>query len=322
MSKGSIQSRAHTIQVRQLASFVAVADSGSMRLAARQLGLTQPALTKSLKELEAVTGVVLLERTARGSVPTKAGTVFLARARSIVEELRRAHEEMRSLAGVQEGSVTVGLSAGAALLAGSAIEQFIRSQPHLRVRVVAGLFDQLVTGVRQGRLDFAVGGFMAGESDDRLKFSKLFDYRIVPAVRHRHPLANATSLEDLVDCEWALTTDDPAYIASFTKHFVRLGLKVPQVRLHSESLLAIVETVSCSDLVVAVPETFLLHPIPATYLTPVPVTDPCPKAQFALVRKREVQLTDHANRLARLIAKSATSRRSDPRSGSPGRRNG
>jgi LysR family transcriptional regulator of abg operon len=322
MSKGNVHPRTHTIQVRQLAAFVAVADSGSMRLAAQQLGLTQPALTKSLKELEVMTGVVLLERTARGSVPTKAGTVFLSRARSIVEEVRRAHEEMRYLAGVQEGSVTVGLSAGAALLAGEAIDHFIRSQPHLRVRVVAGLFDQLVTGVRQGRLDFAVGGFMAGDNDNRLKFDKLFDYRIVPAVRHQHPLANAKALRDLVDCEWALTTDDPAYIASFTKHFIRLGLKTPRVRLHSESLLAIIETVSCSNLVVAVPETFLLHPIPATYLTPVAVGDPCPKAQFALVRKREVQLTDHANKLARLIAKSATSRRNDVRSASHGRRNG
>lgn len=269
-----------------------------------------------------MTGVVLLERTARGSVPTRAGAVLLSRARSIVEEVKRAHEEMRYLAGVQEGSVTVGLSAGAALLAGQAIQQFLRTHGDLRVRVVAGLFEQLVTGVRQGRLDFAVGGFMAGNDDRRVRFDKLFDYRIVPAVRHRHPMARARALADLVDYEWALTTDDPAYLASFTKHFTGLGLKMPRVRLHSESLLAIIEAVSSSDMVVAVPETFLLHPIPATYLTRVAIDDPCPKAQFALVRKRDVPLTDHANKLARLIARSATSGRSDSRSASRGRRDG
>ena len=142
------------MQLRHIIAMVAVADSGSLRAAAKRLGVSQPALTKAIREIETLMGVSLLQKTVQGTIPTDAGRVFLVRARSIVEEMQRAKEEMSHLAGVQAGSVTVGLSVGAALLSGGAIQTFMRTHPNVQVRVIEGLFDQLVSGVRQGPARF------------------------------------------------------------------------------------------------------------------------------------------------------------------------
>jgi LysR family transcriptional regulator of abg operon len=300
-----VSQRSAGMQLRHVTAVVAVAETGSLRAAAKTLGLSQPALTKALREIETITGVALLQKTVRGSVPTDAGKVFLVRARSIVEEMRRTQEEMNHLAGVRAGSVTVGLSVGAALLSGDAIEAFMRSHPDVRVCVIEGLFDQLVSGVRQGRLDFSVGGLPSPESGDHIHVETLFENRIVPAVRHNHPLAGARSFAELVDCEWAVTNDDPSYIANFSNHFVKLGLPPPRIRLRSESFFTILEVVPRTDLVLAISHTLLRHPITAQYLQPVAVRDVCPTARFALVRKAEVPLTTHASALARHISKAA-----------------
>jgi LysR family transcriptional regulator, regulator of abg operon len=297
--------RSEAMQLRHVSAVVAVADTGSLRAAANRLGVSQPAVTKAIREIETIMGVELLQKTVRGSVPTDAGRIFLVRARSIVEEMRRAKEEMSHVAGVRDGSVTVGLSVGAALLSGGAIETFMRSHPQVRVCVIEGLFDQLVSGVRQGRLDFSVGGLPTTEIEDRLRVETLFQNRIVPAVRHNHPLAGARSFAELAGCDWAITNDDPAYVSNIVRHFATLGLPAPRIRLRCESYFTLLQLVPRTDLVVAISHTLLRHPITAEHLRAIDIKDPCPTTRFALVRKSDVPLTPHANALAHFIAKAA-----------------
>jgi LysR family transcriptional regulator of abg operon len=297
--------RSEAMQLRHVSAMVAVADTGSLRAAANRLGVSQPAVTKAIREIETIMGVALLQKTVRGSVPTDAGRIFLIRARSIVEEMRRAKEEMSHVAGVRDGSVTVGLSVGAALLSGGAIETFMRSYPQVRVCVIESLFDQLVSGVRQGRLDFSVGGLPSAEIEDRLRVETLFQNRIVPAVRHNHPLVGARSFAELTGCDWAITNDDPTYVSNMAKHFATLGLPPPRIRLRCESYFTLLQLVPRTDLVVAISHTLLRHPITAEHLRPIDVKDPCPTTRFALVRKADVPLTPHANALAHFIAAAA-----------------
>jgi LysR family transcriptional regulator of abg operon len=292
------------MQLRHVTAVVAVADTGSMRVGAARVGISQPALTKTIREIEAIAGVALFQKTVRGSILTDAGKVFLSRARSIVEEIRRTQEEMDHLAGVRQGSVTVGLSVGAALLSGAAIETFMRNHPDVQICIIEGLFDELVNGVRQGKLDFSVGGLSSIKSDDHIRVDTLFENRVVPAVRRGHPLARAKSFSELADCEWAVTNDDPSYIANFSNHFAKLGLPAPRIRLRSESFFALLELIPRTDLVLAISHTLLRHPVATRYLQPVAVKESCPTARFSLARKADVPLTPHAAALARLITKA------------------
>ena len=314
------------VQIRHLSALVAVADTGSLRTASKRLGISQPSLTKTIREIEAIMGVPLLQRTVRGSIPTDFGQLLLVRARSVGEEIRRAKEEMDQLKGSSDGSVTVGLSSGAALLlSADAIGRFMLDHPLARVRVIEGLFEQLVNGVRQNRFEFSVGGVPSTESGVNVVMETLFENRIVPAVRHGHPLANARSFAELMDANWAITNDEPAFINHLSEHLAKLGLGNPKVILRCESFFTILQLVPRTDLVVAMPHSLLQHPMVAERLVAIDIREPCPTTQFALVYKAGIALMPLAESLAGYIRKAALEiRRASPSGpkvavGKPGR---
>src|SRR6266853_2143696 len=104
------------MRLRQIQNFVAVVESSSIRGAARKLGVSQPAITKSVRSLEEELHSRLVQRTPHGIVPTPAGRAFFARARVAHSELRKAEEEMAQLAGNGTGSVAFGAGPTATLL--------------------------------------------------------------------------------------------------------------------------------------------------------------------------------------------------------------
>jgi LysR family transcriptional regulator of abg operon len=269
------------------------------------LGISQPSLTKTLRELETLLGVPLIQRTVKGSVPTNYGQIFLVRARSIVEEIRRAKEELNQVAGVGGGAVTIGTSVGASLLfAAEAISRFMRERPHARVRVIHGLFEQLVSGIRQGRFDLSVGGITSLETATQVKIEPLFKDTILPAVRRGHPLARAKTFAELSKGAWAITNDEPGYVTHLSDHFAKLGLGPPQVMLRCESFFTILHVIPQTDLIVAMPQSLLRHPLVAEKLVPLKMKDPCPTTLYAMIRKSGVPLTPLAEALARDMRQS------------------
>ena len=90
---------------------IAVAERGSLRSAARHLGIAQPAITRSIRELEHELGVTLFERHVTGAALTPIGKAFLCAAqRPSNLELQRTKDEIQQLKGLKTGSVAVGLS--------------------------------------------------------------------------------------------------------------------------------------------------------------------------------------------------------------------
>src|SRR6478736_5279873 len=94
----------------QMRDVVAIAERGSLRAASRHLSLAQPALTRSIHELERELGVPLFERRARGMVLTPMGEAFVRRASAVLSEVRRARDEVEQLRGGSAGSVIAALS--------------------------------------------------------------------------------------------------------------------------------------------------------------------------------------------------------------------
>src|SRR5918994_5878492 len=102
------------MRLNQIRDFVSIVEAGSIRAAARALGVTHPAMTKSVRQLEDDLHVQLIRRSTRGVVPTAPGRAFLARARAIQAEVRKAQEELSALAAEGSGTVNLSLSAAAA----------------------------------------------------------------------------------------------------------------------------------------------------------------------------------------------------------------
>src|SRR5258706_3948644 len=146
------------MKLHQIRDLLAVAEKGSLRGAARHLGLAQPSISRSIRELERELGVPLLERRPRGTVLTPAGQRFAARASAAASELRRAREEIAQLHGDAEGSVAAGLSSVPllALLPG-AIGPFKKRYPKVELRILEGAYPAIESRLKDGTIDFYAG---------------------------------------------------------------------------------------------------------------------------------------------------------------------
>ena len=138
------------MRLNQIRFFLAAIDTGSIRAAARMIGVSPPTITKSLRQLEEELQVKLVVRSPYGVVATPAGRSFVTRARVIQSELRKAEEEFAPLTGGPAGSVAFGAGPTTmALLVPAARTRFRRRYVDARVRIIEGPSPAVLPQVQQ-----------------------------------------------------------------------------------------------------------------------------------------------------------------------------
>ncbi|WP_189988215.1 pca operon transcription factor PcaQ [Thalassobaculum fulvum] len=177
------------VKFRHFRCFAEVARLGSVNRAAESLAITQPAASKTLRELEEILEVPLFERTRRGVKLTEQGMVFRRHADAVLNALRRGMESVDALRAAGGGFVTVGvLPTVAARLMPDSVRRFIEVQPAQTVRVISGTNPVLIERLRQGELDMVVGRLSNPELMAGLNFEYLYSERLSFVVRPGHPL--------------------------------------------------------------------------------------------------------------------------------------
>ncbi|EDP64631.1 putative transcriptional activator of the pca operon, LysR family protein [alpha proteobacterium BAL199] len=180
------------VKIRHLHCFVEVARLGSVNRAADSLSVTQPAVSKTIRELEEILDVPLFERTRRGVHLTEQGTVFRRHADAVLSALRRGLESVDAVRAAGGGYVTVGvLPTVAARLMPEAVRSFMTRQPEQTVRVISGTNPVLIDRLRQGELDMVVGRLSNPERMANLNFEYLYSERLSFVVRPGHPLLSS-----------------------------------------------------------------------------------------------------------------------------------
>ncbi|QKO15551.1 HTH-type transcriptional regulator GltR [Dickeya solani] len=139
------------VKLHQLQSFVEVARHGSIRAASRQLNLSQPALTKSIQELEACLGARLFLRHRQGMALTDCGEAYFRHASLIMEELRVAREDIQQRLGQASGRVNIGVGASIAhTVMPEIVSRFHRLYPQVKLRITEGQLVAMIHELRQG----------------------------------------------------------------------------------------------------------------------------------------------------------------------------
>lgn len=139
------------IKFHQIRAFVEVARQGSIRGASRTLNLSQPALTKSIKELEEGMAAQLFVRRSKGVALTECGEGFYQRARLILEELRAAQDDIRQRQGELAGQINIGMGASVSrTLMPAVITRFHAQHPQVKVRIMEGQLVSMINELRQG----------------------------------------------------------------------------------------------------------------------------------------------------------------------------
>jgi DNA-binding transcriptional LysR family regulator len=197
---------------RQIERFVDVIESGSLSRTARRLNISQPALSKSLRQLEERLATRLLHRTPRGVHPTKFGDAFYRRALTIAAEFRRAKEELGNLQGSTFGEVALGVTPGPGILdrvIPSAVARIVKTRAALKVNVRSGTLSELLPALNRGDLDLLFTVLDERIEGGDLRSQLIFEDHFVIVVRPKHSLLarKTIKLSDLLVFRWVLLQD-------------------------------------------------------------------------------------------------------------------
>ncbi len=290
------------MKLAHLRDVLAVAEQGSIRAAGRQLGSTQPAITRSIRELEHELGVSLFERHAKGIRLTDMGRVFVRRAEAVQQEVRRAREEIEQLKGGTTGEVSIALSTATIMsLMPRAIDDFRRRYPDVVLKIHESFFQPVEKDLLSGRIDLYVGPLDQARGTPQFAVEPLFDnYRQIVA-RSGHPLAGARTLEELVDAAWVRPTLSSHIIeGDFEEMFVTAGLPRPNIVVNARSALITMLAVAYSDLLTVVPRQWADLPLLRGAVEPLALP-PLAAAPVAIVRRLDMPLTPVAEYLCDMI---------------------
>ena len=275
------------MKLSALQALIAAIEEGSFRGAARRLGVSQPALTKTLRELELELATTLVERSSRGVAPTLQGKVLYERALNVERELAAATDAIHQMGGNMVGSHSVSAVPLAVLkLLPEAARTFGRDFPGVRLRIVEELFMAHLPRLRRREVDVAIGGVPDDLVSGEYSIEPLMTTRMVPVVRRAHPLAAATSLAELGGFGWIYTgvASDTGYATSL---FAMHQLPAPPAAASVTSTLALLALLGSSDFVGLLPEQLTSHPIAAQVVVAPPIAEAGLPLQIGAIARHE-----------------------------------
>ncbi len=182
------------IKFRHLQTFLEVARQKSVVKAAAILNISQPAVSKTLRELEDALGVGLFERDGRGIRITRYGEVFRRHARAALTALRQGIDSVsQDLLDAVEPVRVGALPTVSTRIMPYAMSLFLEERTGSRIKIVTGENAVLLEQLRLGELDLVVGRLAAPEKMAGLTFEHLYSEQVVFAVRTGHPLIDSSA---------------------------------------------------------------------------------------------------------------------------------
>lgn len=231
-----------TFDGRQIAAFLAIVHNGSLGRAADALHITQPALSRIIKRLEAQVGATLFERNSKGMLLTPIGEAFLPRATLLAREAEHAAEEINAMRGLAKGTIKVGaIGSVASLILPLAIDRVLTRWPNLRVQVIEGVWDRLAEALLTYEIDVALG--VATQDSDEI--SSIADCRwqdnsyVVASPEHPLHRQPGLTLADTLHHRWATTPRDTAPFNEMRDAFRQHGLALPEVVVETRSIVVL-----------------------------------------------------------------------------------
>ncbi|MES2187790.1 MAG: LysR substrate-binding domain-containing protein [Pseudomonadota bacterium] len=285
--------------------FLMVAELGGLRTAARHLGVTQPAISRSIQELEKELGVALFERSAKGVQLTDMGKTFLRRATNVRGELQRAKEEIDQMRGDMHGTVTVCMSSVPHLaLLPNVLRPFRQRFPEVDLRIIDGVITNAEASLKDGTVDCYIGPLPAQLSTE-FQSEKLFDNLRVILGRKGHPLAGARSLADLAGAEWITTSITHKAAEEIAPLFAEHGLPAPRLVMQAQSALTFLSAMAYSDLLMMLPIQWVQFPLWKDVLQQIHVRELLPAPPICIVQRAGLPLTPAAEYFCTMVRRAS-----------------
>lgn len=231
------------MDLKQIESFVRVAELGSFTKAATAMGIAQPLLSRHVRQLEVSLRQNLLSRNGRGVTITDAGRVLLEHGRGILHQVALAQEELGSVRGALAGRISIGLPPSLSrLLTVPLVKAFRSALPQAQLTLTEGFSLLMLESLRAGRLDMALVYNPAAAPD--LEISTLHEDPLVliAGAKPQHPLQTTLSFSDLSKLPLILPSRPNAFRLLIDAEMARTNHK-PNIVLEIDGLNAILELV-------------------------------------------------------------------------------
>ncbi|NUH63894.1 LysR family transcriptional regulator [Sulfitobacter sp. S0837] len=260
------------LKLRQLRLLVKVSEHGNIQHAARDLGISQPAATKMIQDLEIDFEVQLFERTNRGVVPTVFGEALIRHGKLIFAQVSNAAQELDDLNEGNSGRVVIGtLLAASPRLLPRAINRLLADRPNVAIKIVEGTNEALMPALRSGEIDLIVGRLPSHRHRAKIEQETFFDERVMIVAGNQHPLAKATdvSFDQLKPFGWVLPPIETTLRRQTDQFFIKQGQYLPKTIIESVSYLANRTLLRSHDLIGLLPAHVASLDIEAGLLTAI-----------------------------------------------------
>ena len=271
------------LNIRQLASFVAVYEEGSFSKAAKRMNATQSGLSMQSQQLEEQIDLVLFERSPRGVTPTVAGRRVYELAVSLLRQIDQAQVEIKALSTGITGEIRVGLmpTFTRGVLA-PALQAFISQYPNIKVSVVEAYSAVLTQDVAAGKIDFAIVPRAPRKEGIRTRW--LGTDRELLVCRAGGPLKHLDSvrLQTLPALKLVLPGRGNMRRDSFDNYTELHGIKIASL-LDMDAMIATLDFVAHSDFATILPETICVNDMDGKTRSLHPIIGPVLTVDYAVI---------------------------------------
>ena len=248
--------KASRLKVRQLMLVLSLKDTQNLNKAAAVLGMSQPAATRLLKDIEDTLDAILFERTPKGMIPTLYGDATARYAKALLLGMNKLHKELEGLKRGIEGEVRIGaVTASIPGLMVDMIRAVLSDYPNVAFTLVTEGSSTLLPALLDQRLDLVVGRIVGTYSEEQLTFEPLLDEELsIVAGRHNRLLRREIlALSDLAGESWILEPHPSPSRMTVEAAFERAGLGHPLCVVQSVSIVGLTNLVHNTNLLGVLP---------------------------------------------------------------------
>lgn len=277
------------MELRHLRYFIAVARAENVTRAALKLHVSQPALSRQIRDLEEELGFSLLERTPKSVRLTEAGRVFLLEAQAVLDRADEAVDKARAKAGQFEGKLQLGYAPSPSVeVLPRVLRSFQAKFPSVRVLLHDLSAEEMISQLHEGKLDVALTVRPLGKSSRGLSFQELARYPWCVAVPPQHPMAEARAITmDRLVAEPLLgytRKDYPDYYSEVEAWF-KTGGRKPRFTEEHDSVTSLIAGVEAGHGIAILPS--CVRCIAGPRLKLVPLKPAAPSLIVGILRKQQ-----------------------------------
>jgi DNA-binding transcriptional LysR family regulator len=309
------------MELRDIEYFAVVAEHRNLRRAAEALGLSQPALSKSLRRLEASVGAKLVRRVPKGVELTTVGDALVAHVGRIRVTLDDVAREAADLSHGRAGHLRIGASPAIGEDLPGAYALLIREAPKLSVQIITNDNDVTVPMLRDGKLDliFNYIDFIPAARHEDLAQEHLYDDEFVVCASDRHRLAKLkrVTLADLAQERWVLSSPQLLNVRRLQHVFQENGLPRPQIAVEARSLRIRLQIWAGTDLLGYVSKRVLRRSARQLHLTELAVAELEWRRSVGVIYRKDAYLSPAGRRFIEILRATANATAPTPQLAPP-----